>query len=207
MQTLLTRLATRSLLHLEETQHVPENLDAVQDPSRLGRSHDIDKSSICQSQSATPLAPSFFKTIFSLMASCCPGSLFNSRSDLPSFRSKENLIKFNGRSNSQTPSWIIRNSCLCSLTRIRILLLKTHYPRGLRFPVPLDKANEDSGNEIALITRNLINTVQLNTFIFRINAAKGKERVRKFNTNKFSFCCTLPFFLSPGSCFKTAICH
>ena len=41
---------------------------------------------------------------------------------------------------------------LRSLTGItRILLSETLHPRGLRFPVPLDKGNEGSGNEIEVI--------------------------------------------------------
>ena len=45
----------------------------------------------------------------------------------------------------------IRPSRLRSLTGItRILLFKTDFPRVLRFPVPLDKGNEGSGDEIAV---------------------------------------------------------
>ena len=46
----------------------------------------------------------------------------------------------------------IRPSRLRSLTGItRILLFKTDFPRVLRFPVPLDKGNEGSGDEIACV--------------------------------------------------------
>ena len=88
------------------------------------------------------------------MASYC--SLSNSRLCLPSF-SKENLIaylKSSSRPRSQTPS-CIRTSRLRSLTGITgILLFKTDFPRVLRFPVPLDKGNEDSGDEIECPTFN-----------------------------------------------------
>ena len=37
---------------------------------------------------------------------------------------------------------------------------ETQYPRGLRFPVPLDKGNEGSGNEIAHIATRVHNLFQ-----------------------------------------------
>ena len=84
------------------------------------------------------------------MASYC--FLFNSRSGLPSF-SKENLIasllKLKSSSRPSQTLSCIRTSRLRSLTGItRILLFKTDFPRVLRFPVPLDKGNEGSRDEI-----------------------------------------------------------
>ena len=62
IKTFLTCIAARSLLSLEETQQARQNLCAVQDRSRLGRRQEvrIDKSTICQIQLATTLAPSCF---------------------------------------------------------------------------------------------------------------------------------------------------
>ena len=65
IKTFLTCIAARSLLSLEGTQQARQNLGAVQDRSRLaghGRSQEvrIDKSTICQIQLATTLAPSCF---------------------------------------------------------------------------------------------------------------------------------------------------
>ena len=51
-----------SLLRFKETQQARQNLDAVQDRSRLGLTQNvhIDKSTIYQIQLATLLAPSIF---------------------------------------------------------------------------------------------------------------------------------------------------
>ena len=129
------------------------------------------------------------------MASYC--SLSNSRLGLPSF-SKENLIAFQkspSRPRSQTPS-CIRTSRLRSLTGItRILLFKTDFPRVLRFPVPLDKGNEGSGDEIvrhvdilhvkhnarACVSRKLSSLFAGSTFSFSPVAKEGPLRLAFLN--------------------------